>query len=102
MRTRLPPLLVALVAALLVVPAAYALQRGYDALFTPEANPATLVASTRIAMFARVTVGAYAAGMAAPLVYLAAARDLPRTLRALHAALYVAFALLFVQGTLLP
>jgi dolichyl-phosphate-mannose--protein O-mannosyl transferase len=96
------PLLAALLGALLAVPTAYAAQRGYDALFSPEANPATVVTSLRIAMYWRLAVAAYVGGMVAPLVYLAARRDLLRTLRALEAMVLVAAALLFVQGTLLP
>jgi len=92
----------ALLGALLVVPAVYAAQRGYDALANAEANPATIVSSVRIAMYWRLAVGVYAGGMAAPLVYLAARRDLARTLCVLHAGLLVAGALLFAQGMLLP
>ncbi len=102
MRRQLAPLLAALVGALLVVPAAYAVLRAYDALFTAEANPATIVSQVRVAMFWRLAVGAYLAGMAAPLVYVAATRDLARTLKALNVAVLVVGALLFVQGTLLP
>jgi hypothetical protein len=102
MRRQLAPLLAALVGAVLVVPTAYAALRGYDALFTAEANPATVVTSLRIAMYWRIAVGAYLGGMAAPLVHLAARRDLLRTLRALQVAVLVAGALLFAQGTLLP
>jgi hypothetical protein len=102
MRKELPRLVAALLGALLVVPVAYALQRGYDALFTSEANPATIVTSVRIAMFWRLAVGVYTGGMVAPLVYLAARRDLVRTLRMLHVAVLVAGVLLLVQGLALP
>ncbi len=102
MRRQPAPLLAALLGALLVVPAAYALLRGYDALFSSEANPATVVTSLRIAMYWRLAVGAYVGGMAAPLVYLAARRDLFRTLRGLELGVLLVGALLLAQGTLLP
>jgi hypothetical protein len=40
--------------------------------------------------------------MVAPLVYVAARRDLVRTLRVLHVAVLVAGVLLLVQGLALP
>ena len=102
MRARLPYLAAALIAAALVVPASYAALRAYDVLRGVEPNPAAVGASLHVAMFWRLAIGGYLAGMAAPLAYLAARRDLARTMRALHVLVLVAGAMLVVQGLALP
>jgi hypothetical protein len=53
-------------------------------------------------MFWRLGIGVYVAGMVAPLVYLAARRDLARTTRALSASVLVIGALISIQGLFLP
>ncbi len=102
MRTPPPVWIASLVAALLSVPATYALLRAYDVLFRSEPNPANIVWSPHIAMFWRLGVGLYVAGMAAPLAYMAARRDLARTTRVLAASVLVIGALSAVQGLLMP
>ena len=99
---QLAPVAAALLAGLLVLPASYAVLRAYDALFTREANPALVVWSARIAMFWRLSVGAYLAAMIAPLVHGAARANLALTLRALYALTFVVAALIAAQGILLP
>jgi hypothetical protein len=98
----LPRLVVAALAALLSVPLTYAALRGYDVLFKSEPNPATVIWSARVAMFWRLGVAAYVAGMVAPLAYGLAQRDLARMVRALPVLGAVAAALLALQGALLP
>lgn len=55
-----------------------------------------------IAMFWRLTVAGYVAGMVAALAYLAARRDPSLVLRVLYPSLFVAAALLAVQGVFMP
>jgi hypothetical protein len=90
------------VSALLSVPATYSLLRGYDVAFRKEPNPANIVWSPHIAMFWRLAVGVYVAGMVAPLVYMAARRDLGRTMRVLSMSVLVVGAIVGVQGLLMP
>ena len=92
----------ALAAALLSVPATYAALRGYDVLFKSEPDPATIIWSARIAMFWRLGVGAYVAGMLALPAYALARRDPARTLRLLCALVVPVGALLAAQAALLP
>ncbi len=96
------PAALAGIAVLLMIPAVYAVLRGWDAMAGPEVNPATAPVSIHIAMFWRLAVAAYAAGMVAPLAYLAACRALRPTLEVLSALTLVVAALAVVQGTLLP
>ncbi len=102
MRKRLPGLIVTLVAALLSIPATYAVLRAYDVLFRTEPNPATIVWSAHIAMFWRLGVGVYVAGMVSVLAYMAASRDLVRTIRVLYVGVFVVGAMIGVQGLLMP
>lgn len=90
------------VAALVSMPATYALLRAYDVAFRSEPNPANIVWSPHIAMFWRLAVGVYVAGMVAPLVYMAARRDLERTTRILSMSVLVVGAIIGVQGLLMP
>jgi hypothetical protein len=102
MRKQLPSLVAAGVAALLSVPASYAVLRAYDVLFKNEPNPATIVWSAHIAMFWRLAVGGYIAGMVLPLGFVAARKDLARTLRALEVIAVVVAGMIGIQGLLLP
>src|SRR5437868_4265502 len=90
------------IAAVLTIPAVYAILRGYDVLFKSEPNPATVIWSARIAMFWRLGVGAYVAGMVLPLAYFAARADLLKTMRVVAASAVVIAALVAGQGLLLP
>ena len=102
-KPRLLPLLVATsIAALLAVPGSYAILRAYDVLFKNEPNPATIVWSAHIAMFWRLAVGGYIAGMIVPLGYVAARRDLARTMKALEVIVVVVAVMIGVQGLLMP
>jgi hypothetical protein len=101
-RTQLSVWLATLVAAVLSVPATYAVLRGYEVLFKSEPNPATVVWSAHIAMFWRVGIAGYVAGMIAPLAYLAARRDLARFTRLLCTSVFVVGALIGIQGLLMP
>ncbi len=102
MRKRLPMLVAAVLAMLLMVPATYAVLRGYDVMFKSEPNPATIVWSTRIAMFWRIGIGTYLAGMVAPAAYVAARSNARRTFRTLYVLVFVVAALIGVQGVVLP
>jgi len=101
-RSRLPLLVATSIAALLSIPASYAALRAYDVLFKNEPNPATIAWSPHIAMFWRLAVGTYVAGMIAPLAWVAARRDLARTLKALEILVVVVAAWIGVQGLFLP
>jgi hypothetical protein len=102
MRKEVPFALAATLAALLTVPATYALLRGYEVLFRSEPDPATIVWSAKTAMFWRLAIGTYFAGMVVPLGYVAARLDLTRTMRVLSVLAYVVAALITVQGLCLP
>jgi len=91
-----------LVAVLLVVPAAYAALRARDVLFGSEPNPATVIWSARIAMYWRLAISSYLAGMVAPLAYFAARGDLDRTVRAVSLLAPAVATALLLQGLLLP
>ena len=97
-----PVWVASVLAALLSMPATYALLRGYDVLFRTEPNAAKVVWSPHIAMFWRLGIGGYLAGMLATFVFLAARRDLTRTMRVLSASVLVVGALCLVQGLFLP
>jgi hypothetical protein len=103
MRKQLPFLVAAAIAVALAIPATYAAQRAVDVLFRgPEPNPATIVWSAHLAMFWRLAIGAYVAAMVAPLVYVAARRNLARTLRLLCACVLPVAILIGAQGLLMP
>jgi hypothetical protein len=87
---------------LLSVPVTYAVLRGRDVLFGREANPALVVYSSKIAMFWRLGIAAYVAGMVAPLAFFGARRDLSRAVRAVYVLALVSATLIAVQGLLLP
>jgi hypothetical protein len=89
-------------AALLSVPATYAVIRGYDVLFKNEPNPATVIWSAHIAMFWRLGIAMYVAGMLLPLIYMAARANLARTARAVSVAAMVVAGMIAIQGLFLP
>jgi hypothetical protein len=101
-RTQPPVWIATVIAGLLSVPATYAVLRVFEVLFKSEPNPATIVWSAHIAMFWRLVVGGYVAGMMATLAYLAARRDLARTTRALCVSVFVVGAMIGIQGLLMP
>ncbi len=90
------------IAALISVPATYALLRAYEFLFKSEPNPATIVWTPHIAVFWRMGIAAYVAGMVAPLAYLAARRDVSKLLRVLYPSLLIAGAMIAIQGAFMP
>jgi len=94
--------IVTVIASLVSFPATYALLRAREVLFGSEPNPARIVWMPHIAVFWRIGIAAYVAGMVAPLVYLAARRDLARLSRLLCPSLLVAGAMLAVQGLFVP
>jgi hypothetical protein len=98
----LPVVAVTAVNALLAVVATYAVIRGYDVLFGSEPNPATVVWSTRVAMFWRLGIGVYVAGMVAILAFVAARRDLAVTTRVTASLVPIVGALLAIQAVFLP
>ncbi len=89
-------------AAILVVVAAYAVLRAYDVLFKSEANPATVIWSEHIAMFWRLGVGSYFAGMIAILVFVLSGQRLVTTTRAVALAVPLVAAMIALQGLFLP
>ena len=90
------------IASLTSVPETYALLRAYEVLFRSEPNPATVVWTPHIALFWRIGIALYVAGMVAPLAYLAARRDVAKSLRVLYPCLLVAGASIAVQGVFMP
>ena len=102
MRPHLPAWIAAVVAAFSSLPATYALLRAYDVVLHSEPNPATIVWSPHIAMFWRLLVAVYVAGMLGPLVFMAARRDLGRTARVLSASVLVVGAIAGLQGLFMP
>jgi hypothetical protein len=101
-RPHLPACFASGVAALLSVPATYALIRAFEVLFMSEPNPATVVWSPHVAVFWRLVIAGYVSGMVAPLAFLAARRDLMRTTRVLCGSVFVVGMLIGVQGMLMP
>jgi hypothetical protein len=101
---RTPPVvwIVTAVAATSSVPATYAIQRIYQAFAGREPDPALVVWTPHIAMFWRLNVAGYVAGMVAVLTYMAAVRDPARTARVVCAGVLVVGALIGLQGALVP
>jgi hypothetical protein len=102
MRQHLPVIVATALAAILSVPATYAVLRAYDVLFKSEPNPATIVWSAHIAMFWRLGVCAYVAGMVAIFTYMAARANPARVLRILCTCVVVVAAMIGFQGLLMP
>ncbi len=94
--------IVTAVAALLSMPASYAVVRTYEVVFKSEPNPANVVWTPHIAFFWRLALSAYVAGLVGTLVYMGARRDLPRTARALLASVFVVGLMMGVQGLFMP
>jgi hypothetical protein len=93
---------VVIVNAVLAVIVTYAALRAYDVVFGDAPDPATVVWSAHIAMFWRLGVGAYAAGLVAILVTLVARQDLAATTRVTVALVPIVGAMIAIQGALLP
>jgi hypothetical protein len=89
-------------AALISVPATYAFLRAYEVLAFAEPNPARIVWTAHIAVFWRVAIAAYVAGMVAPIAYLAARRDAAKVFRVLYASVFIAGAMIAIQGIFMP
>jgi hypothetical protein len=103
MRQTLPVLALTAISAVLLVPAAYATLRTFDVLvLPPEPNPATIVWSAHTAMFWRLNISAFVAGMAAPLLFVAASANLARTARVLGSGVLVVTAMIAIQGVFMP
>ena len=103
MRKELQVVVATGIAAVLAVPAAYALQRAFDVLVRPpEQNPAKIVWTAHIAMFWRLNICAFVAGMVAFGAYLAAKKDLARTMGVLNVCVVVAAVAITLQGLLMP
>jgi hypothetical protein len=101
-RTQLPVWIATVVAALLSVSATYAVLRTYEVSFYSEPNPATIVWSPHVAIFWRLTVAGYVAGMVAPLAYLAARGDVVRMMHVLSVSVFIVGAMIGIQGLLMP
>jgi hypothetical protein len=95
-------LAVVTVNALLAVVATYAALRAYDVFFKKEPNPATIVWSAHIAMFWRLGVGVYVAGMVSVLVFMLARQNLGLATRLTAALVPIVGAMIALQGALLP
>ncbi len=102
MRKHFPMLLVVAVNAVLAVIATYAALRAYDVFFKNEPDPATVVWSVHIAMFWRLGIGIYVAGMVAALVFVLASRNLAAIVRLTAVLVPVIGAMIAIQGVLLP
>jgi hypothetical protein len=102
MRKEPPILALALTAGLLAVPATYALLRAWEVLAGHSSGPPIVVWSPDIALFRRLRVGAYVAGMVVPVVYFLAGRASATTARALERAAIVVGALVGMQAIFLP
>jgi hypothetical protein len=102
MRRELPVLVLAFVASLLAIPAAYAALRAWEVLTMPDPGPPVGVWTPAVALFRRAGVAAYVGGMAGPVVYVLARRRTAVAASALgHAAVVVAL-LAAAQAIFLP
>jgi hypothetical protein len=101
-RTERPVWIATAVAALLSMPATYAILRAYEVVFKTEPNPAMVVWSPHVAVFWRVCLAGYVAGMVAPLAYLAARSDLARFARVLCASATIVGVMIGAQALFLP
>ena len=95
-------LFVALLAAIISIPASYAIQRIVDVLVHAQANPAITTPSANIAMFTRLTIGAYTAPVFGFIAYELARRDLGRALHGLYAVCVLVAVLAAGQGAFVP
>ena len=102
MRKHLPTAFVVIVSAVLAVIVTYAGLRAYDVAFKDEPDPATVVPSAHVAMFWRLGVGVYVAGIVATLVFLLARGNLAATTRVTVALVPIVGAMIAIQGLFLP
>jgi len=102
LRNLRPLLAVVAIDALLSVVATYAFLRAYDVLFKSEPNPATIVWSAHIAMFWRLGVGVYVAGMVVVMAFLLARRNLALAVRVTSVLVPIVGAMIAIQGAFLP
>jgi hypothetical protein len=102
MKNHLPVIVVVAIDAILSVVATYAVLRAYDVLFKSEPNPATVIWSQHIAMFWRLGIGVYVAGMTCLLAYPMARRNLATATRVTAMLVPVVGAMIAIQGAFLP
>lgn len=102
MTSRRPALTVATLAALLAIPLAYAIARVVQDRVAPEPDPALVIWSTRVGLYWRIAIGAYAGAIVAPLAYAWARRDVERASAALVVAAPVIALAIAAQGLFVP
>jgi hypothetical protein len=102
LRNLRPLLAVVAIDALLSIVATYAFLRSYDVLFKNEPNPATILWSAHIAMFWRLGVGVYVAGMVVVMAFLLARRNLALAVRVTSVLVPIVGAMIAIQGAFLP
>ena len=93
---------VAVIAAVMTVPAAYAVQRLLDVALHAQPNPATIISTTTIAMFTRTAFGAYVAPVVGFGAYELARRDIGRAVEAIYTAAYLVAVLVTAQAIVVP
>lgn len=92
----------AAIAALLSIPATYALQRLIQQALFPDPNPALVSSSLRVAMFWRLAVSTPLALVVGVGAHAAARRYVGKVARALEVALVASCALLLLQAVVRP
>jgi hypothetical protein len=97
-----PELAIAAIAAIVSIPATYALQRLADVLFRSEPNPATVTPSVTIAMFTRLTIAGYLAPVIGFAFYSAARRDRSSAIEGVYFAAMLSATLAAAQGIFTP
>lgn len=95
-------LIVAVIAAIVSIPASYAIQRILDVMLHAQANPAITTASVSIAMFTRLTIAAYTAPVFGFVAHELARRNLERTLQGLYTVCLLVAVLAAGQGVFVP
>ncbi len=95
-------LALATIAAIVSIPATYALQRLADVLFRSEPNPATVTPAMTIAMFVRLTIAAYLAPIVGFVFYSAARRNRSSTIEGVYFAAMLSATLAAAQGIFAP
>jgi len=88
--------------AILTVVATYAGLRAYEAFFKSEPNPALVIWSAHIAMFWRLGIGGYTAGLVTVLVFTLASRSFSLATRVTAVLVPVVGAMIAIQGAFLP
>ena len=89
-------------AAILTVVFSYAVIRVVQLKMVPEPNPALVTASAKIAMFWRLTLGAYAGALVGVGVHVLVRRHPDFAIRALGAFVLVAAGAIALQGIFVP